>query len=200
MSTMMMTIYGANEYLKKHANQSIFDLLVLPAGIDKELLCDQIILRSGEFEVLYSNLGFLREAIGVWARTYARTFERWVLALNTEYNPLENYDRIEEWHTDNDFENHTYNHGYVTGNLTNNVSAYDVDTFQPHDQSTSRDDTDMRADNDGEGHEGKTGRAHGNIGVTTSQQMLESELKIAEWNLYYHIADLFIKEFCIPVY
>ena len=40
----------------------------------------------------------------------------------------------------------------------------------------------------------------GNIGVTTSQQMLEAELDIVTWNLYEHISDIFIDEFCILVY
>ena len=43
-------------------------------------------------------------------------------------------------------------------------------------------------------------RLFGNIGVTTSQQMLQSELDIARWNLYEHIADLFCQEFCVMVY
>ena len=43
-------------------------------------------------------------------------------------------------------------------------------------------------------------RLYGNIGVVTSQQMLQSELDIARWNLYEHIADLFASEFCIMVY
>jgi len=46
----------------------------------------------------------------------------------------------------------------------------------------------------------RTGRAHGNIGVTTSQQMLQSELDIVAWNIYEHITDLFLQEFVIPVY
>ena len=45
-----------------------------------------------------------------------------------------------------------------------------------------------------------TARLFGNIGVTTSQQMLQSELDIARWNMYEHIADLFAQEFCIMVY
>lgn len=45
-----------------------------------------------------------------------------------------------------------------------------------------------------------SGRIHGNIGVTTSQQMLQSELDLAKWNLYEHITDLFMQEFCIMVY
>ena len=43
-------------------------------------------------------------------------------------------------------------------------------------------------------------RLFGNIGVTTSQQMLQSEFDIARWNMYEHIADLFASEFCIMVY
>lgn len=41
---------------------------------------------------------------------------------------------------------------------------------------------------------------HGNIGVTTSQQMLKSELDIQLWNEFNHIADLFINDLCTRVY
>lgn len=43
-------------------------------------------------------------------------------------------------------------------------------------------------------------RAFGNIGVTTSQQMLQAELDIDAWNVYEHITDLFIDEFCVLLY
>ena len=41
---------------------------------------------------------------------------------------------------------------------------------------------------------------YGNIGVTTSTQMLEDFLRVERWNIYEHIADIFCDEFCIPVY
>ena len=44
------------------------------------------------------------------------------------------------------------------------------------------------------------GRIHGNIGVTTSQQMLEAELQLGYWNVYEKITELFLQEFTIPVY
>ena len=44
------------------------------------------------------------------------------------------------------------------------------------------------------------GRIHGNIGVTTSQQMLEAELDLGYWNIYSRITDMFLKEFCIMIY
>ena len=42
--------------------------------------------------------------------------------------------------------------------------------------------------------------SHGNIGVTTSQRMLESELEIAYWNIYEKMSDIFIRELLVPVY
>lgn len=44
------------------------------------------------------------------------------------------------------------------------------------------------------------GRAYGNIGVTTSQQMLKEEWEVARLNIYEEASDLFLTEFCIYVY
>jgi hypothetical protein len=46
------------------------------------------------------------------------------------------------------------------------------------------------------------GRIHGNIGVTTSQQMAEAQYKLQEaWgNLYDHMASVFIKEMLITIF
>lgn len=41
---------------------------------------------------------------------------------------------------------------------------------------------------------------YGNIGVTTSQQMLQSELDIARFNLYHEISILYMAELTLPVY
>lgn len=50
------------------------------------------------------------------------------------------------------------------------------------------------------GQHTKTGRAHGNIGVTTSQQMIQSERDLVVFNLYDVIAESFIENFCLMVY
>lgn len=43
-------------------------------------------------------------------------------------------------------------------------------------------------------------RAYGNIGVTTSQQMLEAELEIAKYNIYRTFAGIFASDLLIMVY
>lgn len=162
----------------------LFDELVLPAGIDKNVLINSIMMRGGEFCVLYTNPTFIKGCIGVWSKKWYDTFARWVKALNTEYNPLENYDRIEEWTDDTT--------GSGNSNTLNKVSAYNSSTLQNNDKTES--------DNSYVNNGVHKGRTHGNIGVTTSQQMLESELDIARWNLYEHITDIFLAEFVLPVY
>ena len=42
-----------------------------------------------------------------------------------------------------------------------------------------------------------TGRVHGNIGVTTSQQMIEEERRVADWNMYEYLIEKFKQQFLI---
>lgn len=44
------------------------------------------------------------------------------------------------------------------------------------------------------------GHMYGNIGVMSSQDMFLQEVDVAMFNLYERIADIFIQEYCIPVY
>ena len=114
----------------------------------------------------------------------------------------------------------------TNGTTTNTVSAFDSASYSPHDKSevdntvddditttdsgsTTDDRTTTTTYSDESTNSGTstndrdldhTGRIHGNIGVTTSQQMLESELKVVAWNVYEHIADVFCKDLLITVY
>lgn len=145
MSLAKITLIGQETRLKME-NKSVFDLLTLPDGIDRNTCIDNIILECGEFETLYSDPFFMRAAIGTWSNKHYRTFEKWITALNLEYNPLENYDRQEDW-TDTGNKQNTL--GFTddtttttTGNTTtegnsqqngfteDQVSAYDSNTYQ----------------------------------------------------------------------
>ena len=203
---------------------NLFEYLDLPDGIDKETVRDNILLKSANFEVLYSNPEFIHDAIKVWSAKWYRTFDRWQKALAIDYDPLENYDRREEWTdtgngkstvkgTTEDSANVTTEQR-VSENVTTEqkVSAYNSDTMRDNVETTTGSSSESSIDNTNTSESSidntntsetknvRTGRAHGNIGVTTSQQMLEAELSVARWNLYDHIADLFLSEFVIPVY
>lgn len=231
MSVAKITLMGQETWLQKN-NQSVFDLLSLPGGIDKDDTVDNIILECGEFETLYSDPFFMRTAIGTWSKKHYRTFEKWINALSLEYNPLENYDRQEDWtdtgkenskvkFTDNtttETDSSTTSEGSSNqnGNTEDLVSAFDsssyqesekhvIDTDEGHtDEVTSNTKLTNGTEQNTEGDKGTedkhTGRIHGNIGVTTSQQMLQSELDIARFNIIQEITNLFMAELCICVY
>lgn len=215
MSHVTLTLIGLYNY-----DDHLFDNLTLPASLDKDTFIDNLLLRSGEFTVIYPDPDFMEFAIGAWSRKWQATFNRWVDALAIEYDPLENYDRHEEWIDRKhgaSAENRTSNgktHGATSGSTnsttTHNVSAYDSSTLQPsfddvtagidgsHSASTIQNTDDVKAHNaENALHEGRT---HGNIGVTTSQQMLQSELDLGYWNIYEKMIDLFLTEFVIPIY
>ena len=231
MSLSKITLIGMQQYFL-NMDLSLFDQLTLPEGISKDDLVDNILLQGGEFEVIYGNPSFVRDAIGLWGRKWQRTFEKWLQALSIEYAPIENYDRIEDW-TDQNYHASSTSARRDSGNTRtfNNqdkrtidttvvsedeVSAFDSSTYQPSDKNTTDNDgTDTVdysgtiKDEYGEGSSGQEngnstdthgGRIHGNIGVTTSQEMLKQELDISMWNLLDQITDLFLQEFCIMVY
>jgi hypothetical protein len=136
---------GQEAWLQR-TNQSVFDLLSLPEGIEKDNVVDNIILECGEFETLYSDPYFMRSAIGTWSNKHYRTFEKWIAALNIEYNPLENYDRQEDWTdtgdentkvkftddttTETDSSTTSEGSSNQNGNTEDLVSAFDASTYQ----------------------------------------------------------------------
>ena len=208
MSSSKLTMIGLYEY-----DPTIFDNLSLPEGLDKDTLVDNILLRSGEFEVIYPDADFMKFSIGAWSRKWSATITRWVTALSLEYNPLENYDRYEHWTDERDISgseggSSSGSTGGTTGSTTTNkVSAYDAgDALTTHDQSESHgsDSTsnsgEYSSEHSSDDDLEHDGRIHGNIGVTTSQQMLLSELDLGYWNIYEKITDLFLTEFVIPIY
>lgn len=97
-----------------------------------------------------------------------------------------------------------------------NVSGYNESSYVPREQTietpdtltsnTSETDRIVSIDkNDTENMDRKrdnirTGRAFGNIGVTTTQQMIQQERESVLFNMYKVITDSFIERFCLMIY
>lgn len=189
-------------------DNALFNEMIMPTGIDSDIVRDTILLRCGEFEVLYPDADFMKDAIKLWSQKWQRTFTRWVNALSVEYEPLNNYDRTESWTTSDKgsatSKSNDVTAGVVKSTDTDRVSAYNsntlVDDKQKAGDSSSSNTSNTRMESETLNDQVRTGRAYGNIGVTTSQQMLQAELDVSAWNMYEHIADIFASEFIIPVY
>lgn len=231
-----MTLRGILNY-----RDDVLDTFVLPEGIDAEHFKAYLVDECGEFEILYPQPDVLKSTIGFWSYAHLKNWEKLLETENYEYEPLENYDRIEEWtddgntsggrdYTSKDSRNSTRKDienvesiasSTSTGNTTEdspgfNVSAGDVtvktvytDGGSNADSSvdTTRDETitDARDLTDKEMTTGTsksvhTGRIHGNIGVTTSQQMIESQRQVVLFNTIDYIVNEFKTRFCLCIY
>lgn len=259
---------------------TIFDDLVLPTELDKDLLTDNIMLELGELELLYNDPDMMKFAIGRWSSKDLKKWEDLYTTTVLDYNPIENYNRTDDF-TDNETRdlatsntetrnlagsnNETRNlagtgletRDLATGVVGNtNTSDVDVETgansvlketaaFNNPTLVTANLDTETRgttntktvgtnttqtgtdtgtvgnattdtgtvnnamtdtgtiADvgtNNGTVELKKVGNSKGNIGVTTTQQMIEQERNVVEFNIYDYITESFKKRFCILVY
>lgn len=219
MAISKITLIGFNNYMEA-AGDDLFKYLNVPVELDKSLLVNNILFRGGEFEALYGDPYFMQNMIKIWSDKWQRTMQKWVNALNVDYDPLYNYDRHEiytDTHSETEDINKTENvkakdnsTSSGTGNTNNLVSAYDSSSLVPHDNTnsatTGTNKSDATTDVKGDQNRKTSGtikhdaHLYGNIGVTTSQQMLSDELDIQAWNIYEHITDAFLTDMVIYVY
>lgn len=173
------------------------------------------LLEAGNGQIDITNLGQL--AILIHDRFIDNWTKRWN-ALQAEYNPLENYSMMEEL-TDDDT---TVIHGKTTTRtgsvemtpeavmtVESSVYAYDSGSPSPDAKTvstpTGSNTTEYDDLTDTEGGTTKTEHGYektrsGNIGVTTSQQMLQAELEIRTYDYYLSVFEDMDKVLTIPVY
>lgn len=141
---------------------------------------------------------------------YRRFGEKWKKiydALMTEYKPLENYSMVEERTPDLEF-TETEKHKSTTERETTATSSYkgfnavEPVTITKTDGSEDVTTSGIKADNEKTTtHTGsETLTRSGNIGVTTSQQMLESELKIRQFDFYKQVYNDIDSILCLSIY
>lgn len=209
-------------------NNGLFETMAIPDGFtneQKDLLINSILLECGELEVIYPDYDFMKFAIEAWSHKELPTWQRIYNASLLEYNPIENYNRTEETtivddgsdiHSGNDTSRNSGSDSNTGGgSLTrqNDTTGYDSNAFVPREKITDT-TTDTNTTTYGgvntfthgeqiarDNERTITGNISGNIGVTTSQQMLEQEIEIAgKLNIYNLISDSFKNRFCLQVY
>lgn len=203
MSRATLSLLGLYQY-----DNTIFNELVLPDGMDKQLYINNLLMETAEMEVLFSNPATMRSVIGIWSSAHLDSWEKMWNTTKLEYNPIENYDRQEDW-TDNNQTNSNVqstdtgkgkNHstdiskaaGFDSGNL--------VTSGQNDNDSTNESTQTGKSEGNSKEELKHTGRVHGNIGVTTSQQMIEEERRVADWNMYDYLIDKFKQKFLLLIY
>ena len=211
-----ITLWGFYQY-----DSTLFDGVVLPDGIDKDNLVANIMRNSGDLYPYHQIPEYLKRNITFWFSRRLFDFERMYEALRVEYSPIENYDRKEN--TTRNYENSgTDKESTTLGSTTtstnigsndneNKVSAYNENDYTNREKDTQSYNSTLT--NTGSGtdvtqteyglkrKEVEDIRVHGNIGVTTLQQMIESEMELrAKYDIYKIISREFEREFLVQVY
>lgn len=209
-------------------DDTIMDNFTVPDGIDRQLALDTIYQRCGLTPLYHPDPAWLKFYIGRWCSKNAKTWEELYKTTIQDYNPIYNYDRTEET-TDTrsgtrklseDTSSNTKQNGDTSVTDTSSdsrehtLSADNSDSYEPgyKDVSSRQDTQDSESSNrvdvtgdravdetTGETYSHKL-RAYGNIGVTTTQEMLEAQRKLVRYNVYNEIADSFKEEFCLYIY
>ena len=172
---MLLSIMGLYEY-----DNTLFQGLQVPEGVSKEHVINEILLQCAELEVLYPELNIMKLAITTWSVANQYTWQKLYDTMVVEYNPIWNVDATVTIDRNTSGE----------GNATDAVKGFNSNTWAESDKT----DTSSSAEED------VTERRTGNIGVTTTQQMLEQERKIAEFNMISYIAQSFKQRFCLLIY
>lgn len=217
-------------------NNTLFSELVLPESVSRDTLIENLLAETAELEVIYPDYRFMQAMIGRWSIKEFKIWEHLLETTEYVYDPIENYNRFEQWtdarngerksNSDSTNDGKTSFNGKTEANgvdktdtnTDENVSAYNETDFTPAKQVDTNSLTKTEAEQESESksksrtnitseitdnskdNASHDGRIHGNIGVTTTQSMIEQEREIAKFNIYDYIINSFKNRFCLLVY
>lgn len=210
------------------ADPTLFDNMELPEGLEADTLRDNMICELAELEVIYPDPVFMKSAIGFWSKKQLHVWTELYETLLYDYNPIWNKDGTKtetrnlaatEDVTDGNSHSHditsTRNLAHTDDSTTTesvfgfnsstaadaNKTVLDMDTS---DTGTVRDagsSSDTRTiDRDTTDTGTVTIKEQGNIGVTSTQELIERQREVVQFNVYDYIIADFRKRFCLMVY
>lgn len=162
-------------------DNTIFNDMVLPSGIARQDVIDHIIFKYGDAPLFCPDPAVMKYYFKSWSTRRLDLWDRMKKLIESQYDPLENYDRREKYKRE-------YTHGHTVEGL---ISADNSSAYQP----------DNKAVNAGKDIAEEDNRIHGNIGTVTAQQMFHEEYDVIPMtDLIDYIADDWHQEFNLMMY
>lgn len=158
----------------------ILDDFKLPAGINRDDFVEMLLFDTAELELLTPDPDIMKQLLGRWSNVRVNAWAKMLETETVEYNPIHNYDRQEDWVDDG------------TGSSITDLSVAGFNDADMADRERTGTGTTTQSRH--------TARISGNIGVTTTQQMLESERESRKYSTVYEIIGEFKERFCLLVY
>ena len=180
-----------------------------PLGISSLEVYTIFTIKYFNFIYISDDFTELGSIISNLSEIYNNEYTTKVSLLLTDYNPIENYNSSETETTTTENATTTGNENTTTtttnsttensGDTTNKVSPYDSENFNNDNNTTTTNTTtgnatDTTTINDtgnmsSNGTSSRTLTRKGNIGVTTTQQMIESEYELRAKNLVFEFLE-----------
>ena len=180
-----------------------------PLGISSIEVYTIFTIKYFNFIYISSDVTEVASIISNLSEIYNNEYTTKVRLLLMEYNPIENYNSSETETTSSENTTTSGNENTTTtttnstsensGETTNKVSPYDNENFNNDNNTTTTNTTSDNAtdtttinDTGNMSSNGKSSRTltrKGNIGVTTTQQMIESEYELRAKNLVFEFLE-----------
>lgn len=170
-------------------------------GCSSQMIYETIVMKMGDLYPYYQVPPVLKKLITVWSLQHQMEWEKIYKSLAADYNPIENYDRQESWEDNSNGVTEFSNMGHSDSTDTMNKSGFNTDGFSPDSQAIGVSNSSTGGNGKNSNVSKHSGRIHGNVGVTTNQQMIESEIALrTRFNLLDHVCKQFEEAFMIQVY
>lgn len=195
-----MTVKEAtNDFVKIFDSVNFFiPLNVLPTD-----LYMMWVLRYSKFKYISDDKDEIKSYIDILSKIHSNRFTKSVSVLLSDYNPIENYNSTETESIEMSGKNSSTSEisatsngntrSTTTGETTETLSPYDSENFNNNNKNNSSGATtenSSSSDNSSNTMSGtssqtnaRTLKRSGNVGVTTSQQMIQSEIELRKNDL-----------------
>lgn len=183
-----------------HWDNTLFDGMQLPESLSRDDVVAAILEETCDFPVIYTDLETLRFSINKWSAHRSPIWQHFIDTTEYEYNPIENYNRVEAEDTTATQAGTGSMARSGTDTTTDKVSAYNDSDFSNREQSATlfgSTNTETRGFTD---TLDKDVTIHGNIGVMSTQDMIKQEREIADFDIIDIIVSEYKTKYCILKY
>jgi hypothetical protein len=178
--------------------------MVLPEDLNRQALIGNILLECSELEIMITDPSIMKESLTYWSVSQLPIWQKLLATTQFEYNPIWNKDGViteERTHSHSDTEERDLASAAETTG-TGQVSAYNSSAFQNANKSVTEgtgSDTGT-IEHSASDHDTYERIEKGNIGITTTQQMIKEEREVSQFDIYKYIVESFKSMYCLGVY
>lgn len=198
-----LSILGLYNY-----DDTIFDGFRVPDTLDKETVINALCLELAELSLVYPEAETMKQAIKIWTDLHYKEWSDLEDTLYYEYNPIWNVDGTETETRDLSIKRDRRGKDTVSNSGSDNtvgqVAGYNEENYVNREKDTTtyggKAET-AYASGEDVGDTGTITRTRGgNIGVTKTQELIEAQREVVQFNVTDVIIKSFKRKFCVMVY